>query len=428
MTFEETLQKIDTYQRFSRKPGLERMTALLSRLGNPQEKLKFVHVAGTNGKGTACTLLASVLTAAGYRTGLYLSPHVSDFRERIQLCGKMIPKEEFVSAAGQVFSAADGLAESGVLVNFFETVTAIALSWFAQRQCDVVVLEVGLGGRFDATNVIQNPLVSVIMSISLDHTEVLGSTLAAIAREKCGIIKSGRPVVCSPEEPIEALEVIRRAASEAGSPLTEASLDGLNVIRSSLAGTEIEYHGSLLNLPFLGKHQVCNADTALSVLEILRREGWSIPTEAVQQGFASARLPARLEVLSAEPPILLDGAHNPGGTRALAEAIRYYLPGRRIIAVMGMMADKDTAAAVQNLSGLFSKVFTAAPPSPRAMSAEKFAALWRSTGTEAQAAGNCREALSLAFSALEPGGAVVICGSLYLAGELRGAALEKIKK
>lgn len=428
MTFEETLKKIDTYQRFSRKPGLERMTALLSRLGNPQKKLKFVHVAGTNGKGTACTLLASVLTAAGYRTGLYLSPHVSDFRERIQLCGKMIPKEEFISTASHIFSAADELVENEVQINFFEIVTAIAFDWFAERQCDAVVLEVGLGGRFDATNVIQNTLISVIMSISYDHIEVLGNTLTAIAGEKCGIIKPGRPVVCSPEEPPEALEVIRRAAAKAGSPLTEASLDGLNVIRSSLAGTEIEYHGAVLKLPFLGKHQVRNADTVLSVLDVLCREGWSIPAEAVRQGFASASLPARLEVLSEDPPVLLDGAHNPDGTRALAEAIRYYLPGRRIIAVMGMMADKDTAAAVQNLSGLFSEVFTAAPPSPRAMSAEEFAALWRSTGAKAQAAGSCREALSLAFSAMRPGGAVVICGSLYLAGELRGAALEKIKK
>lgn len=428
MTFEETLKKIDTYQRFSRKPGLERMTALLLRLGNPQKKLKFVHVAGTNGKGTACTLLASVLTAAGYRTGLYLSPHVSDFRERIQLCGKMIPKEEFISTASRIFSAADELVESGVQINFFEIVTAIAFDWFAKRQCDAVVLEVGLGGRFDATNVIQNTLVSVIMSISYDHTEVLGSTLTAIAGEKCGIIKPGRPVICSPEEPSEALEVIRRAAANAGSTLTEASLDGLKVIRSSLAGTEIECRGTVLKLPFLGKHQVRNADTVLSVLEVLHQEGWSISADAVRQGFASARLPARLEVLSEDPPVLLDGAHNPDGTRALAEAIRYYLPGRRIIAVMGMMVDKDTAAAVKNLSGLFSEVFTAAPPSPRAMGAEEFAALWRSTGAKAQAAKSCCEALSLAFSAMRPGDAVVICGSLYLAGELRGAALEKIKK
>ena len=427
MTYEETLAKIDTYQRFSRRPGLERMAALLSVLGNPQEKLKFVHVAGTNGKGTVCTLISSVLTAAGYKTGLYLSPHVCDFCERIQLCGKLIPRLEFENAAERVFFAADKLGQNGIKVNFFEVVTAIAMMWFAEKQCDVVVLEVGLGGRFDATNVIKTPLVSVIVSISLDHTEVLGNTVAEIAGEKCGIIKRGCPVVCSPEEPPEALEVIRAEAGKCESHLTEASLHNIKILNSNLAGTELLYGKNKLNLPFIGAHQIRNAATALAVLNILKGMGWNISSAALRNGFTAARLPARLEVLSREPPVLIDGAHNPGGTAALASALRYYLHGRKIFAIMGMMADKDTKSAVENLSAIFTKVFAAAPPSPRAMDAEAFASLWRQAGTPAQAAENGRKALQMAFSELGENDAIVICGSLYLAGELRGPAIEIIK-
>lgn len=427
MTYEEVLAKIDTYQRFSTKPELERIAALLSLLENPQDKLKFVHVAGTNGKGTTCTLIASVLQKAGYRTGLFLSPHVCDFRERMQFCGEMIPQEELVAAAERVFPAAEQLKRNGLLVNEFELITAIAMLWFAERRCEIVALEVGLGGRFDATNVIQNPLVSVITSISLDHTKILGDTIGQIALEKCGIIKQGCPTVCAPDEPADALDVIRSIAGERSSPLTEASEDIFKVGKSDFSGTELQYSGVSLRLPFLGAHQVKNAATALAVLEVLQRSGWKIPITSVREGFLTARLPARLEMLSADPPVLLDGAHNPEGTAALASAIRYYLPGKKIVAVMGMMADKDAAHAVKNLAGCFCRVIAAAPSSPRAMNAADFADLWRSAGTAAQAAANFQEALTLAFSALRPDGALVICGSLYLAGDLRATALEMIE-
>jgi dihydrofolate synthase/folylpolyglutamate synthase len=426
MTYEETISKIDTYHRFSREPGLACMTELLSRLGNPQSGLNCIHVAGTNGKGTTCTLVASVLMAAGYRTGLYLSPHVCDFRERIQLCGKMIPRAELVSAAGRVFAQADAMQAEGKQLTEFELITAVALLWFSEQHCDAVVLEVGLGGRFDATNVIEHPLVSAIASISLDHTEILGDTLGKIAGEKCGILKPGCPAVCSPGEPLEALEVIRRTARERGCPLTEASLSQVKVVRCDLSGTELQYNGQTLLLPFLGAHQVSNAALTLAILEILRGEGWTVSPEAFRQGFASACLPARLEVLSVEPPILLDGAHNPGGTAALADAIRRYLPGRTITAVMGMMADKDTVSAAENLRGLFSRVIAVAPPSPRAMDAKSFADLWRRAGTDAEPAESTEKALQLAFSGLRPDKALVVCGSLYLAGEARSLLLQRI--
>ena len=426
MTYEETLEKIDTYHRFSREPGLAAITELTARLGNPQRGLDCVHVAGTNGKGTTCTLIASVLTAAGYRAGLYLSPHVCDFRERIQLCGEMIPRSELVSAAERVFAQADAMRAEGKPVTEFELITAIALLWFSERKCDAVVLEVGLGGRFDATNVIEHPLVSAIASISFDHTEILGDTLGKIAREKCGILKPGCPAVCAPNEPPEALEIIRRTARERACPLMEASLLQVNAVRSGISGTELDYGGEALLLPFLGAHQLENAALALAAIGVLRGEGWNIPPEALRRGFASARLPARLEVLSEEPPVLLDGAHNPGGTAALAGALRRYLPGKKITAVMGMMADKDAARAVENLRGPFSRVIAVAPPSPRAMDAEAFAALWRRAGTDAEPAESAEAALRLAFSELRPGGALVVCGSLYLAGAARGPLLRML--
>ena len=419
MTYEETLAKIDTYHRFSREPGLARMRNLMHRLGDPQKGLKAVHVAGTNGKGTTSTLLASVLTAAGYRTGLTISPHVSDFRERIQLNGQMIPKQEFNAYAERAFAEADAMFAEGLQITEFELITAIAFLWFAEKKCDVVVLEVGLGGRFDATNVIEEPLVCVIVSISLDHTVILGDTVEKIAQEKCGIIKPGCPVVCSPGEPVGALEVIRHTAEERGCAFTEASLSDLRILTSGLAGTKLGYQGETLRLSFPGAHQVQNAAAVLAAVEVLRSSGLNIPADALRKGFSNARLPARFEVLSENPPVLIDGAHNPGGTSALAATLRSCLPGKKIVAVMGMMADKDAERAVENLSGLFSYVVAAVPPSPRGMSAEEFAALWRKAGTKAGAAKNAEEALRLACARLEPGYALVVCGSLYLAGELR---------
>lgn len=427
MTYEETLLKFDSYERFSRRPGLERIRALLSLLGNPQDRLKFIHVAGTNGKGTTCELLSSVLTAAGYRIGLYLSPHVCDFRERIQMNGAMIPREDLVRAAEPVFHAADQFEARGMMVNEFETITAAAMRWFEERNCGAVVLETGMGGRFDATNVITDPLAAVITSVSLDHTKELGNTVEKIAAEKSGIFKSGCPTVCGPGIPPGAMRVIRQKAGALGCPLTAVPPDSLQVLSDSLSGTKFRFQNAELFLPFPGRHQLQNAATALAVLSVLNREGFSVPVSAVRQGFAAARLPARLEVLSNAPPVILDGAHNPEGTGALAAALRRYLPGKKIIAVMGIMRDKDAFHAVGNLAGLFSHVFAVAPPSPRALEAERLAALWRERGVSADAVEDAQEALSRAFSAIGPDGALVICGSFYLAGELRGPALEALK-
>lgn len=420
MDYEEAVGRIESCHRFGPKPGLERMREILSRMGDPQNGMNFVHVAGTNGKGTTCVLVASMLAKAGYRTGLYLSPHVCDFCERMQLNGEMIPREELVSLAREVLPQADEMAAEGRPLAEFELITAMAFLWFARKKCEIVVLEVGLGGRLDATNVIKKPVVSVIASISLDHTKILGDTLSRIAYEKCGIIKEGCPTVCYPDEPPEALAVIRKMALERRSRLTEASEVPVRPIRSDLSGTALLYNGEELRLAFLGEHQVKNARTALAVREVLCGLGWDIPASAVAAGFASAYLPARLEVLSRTPPVILDGGHNPEGTAALAAAVRRYLPGKRVLAVMGMLADKDSLSAVKNLAGVFSRVITVQPSSDRGLDAVRLAEFWSSFGAEAEPASDLADALDRAFSVLDPvGGALVVCGSLYLAGDLR---------
>lgn len=424
MRYEEALKKIESLQVFGSRPGLERVRKLLSRLGDPQEKLEFVHAAGTNGKGTTCALLASVLQSAGYRTGLFISPHVTEFRERIQVNGEMISESALCSLVETVFPEVEKMASEGEIITEFELIAALAFLWFAEQNCGIVVLEVGLGGRLDATNVIPRPLVSVITALSLDHTKILGDTIEKIAAEKCGIIKPCGVTVCYPEQPPAALEVIRQTCTERDNQLIVPSLGDLTVEAMNLSGTDFKYRGMTLHLPFLGDHQIKNAGTALAVLEVLASSGRRIPEAAYREGFASAQFPARLEVLSQKPVVLLDGAHNPGGTAALAEAIRRYLPGKRITAVMGMMEDKDVGTAAKNLNGLFARVFTAAPESPRAMPAKKLAELWTSLGTPAIPAENAASAFQAAMKGLVPEEAVVICGSLYLAGELRGYALD----
>lgn len=427
MTYEEAINKIASLLRFGMKPGLERIEKLLELLGSPQDQLKFIHVAGTNGKGSTCALIASVLKKSGYKTGLFTSPYVTDFCERMQINGEMIPHEDLAALVEKTFPFVEQMAQNGEIITEFEFITALAMQWFAQSGCELVVLEVGLGGRLDATNVIKTPLVSVITSISLDHTAVLGNTVEQIAYEKCGIIKENGITVCYPDQPEKALEVIRGTAAKRGNRFILARRNSVTQLSANLTGTGLEYRGLLVNLPFIGEHQVKNAVTALAVLEVLRNEGYHIADHSIEAGFSSASFPARLEVLSFAPLVILDGAHNPDGTAALAAAVRKYLGGRKVTAIMGMLADKDVSAAVQNLSGLFSHVLTLTPQNPRAMNAEELAAHWKSTGTQADAMGSVEEALKKALGLSGSEGAVVICGSLYLAGEVRPRALEMLK-
>ena len=426
MTYEQALQAINDRLVFGVKPGLERIQALCEKLGNPQKRTRFIHVAGTNGKGTTCTLIASVLQAAGFRTGLYTSPYVLDFRERFRIDGEMIPKAELIEEVERIAPLAAELEAQGETVTEFEFITALAFDWFARRACDFVVLEVGLGGRFDATNVIDTPEVAAIASISLDHTAVLGDTLEKIAYEKAGIVKSGGDVVLYPVQDDAVTRTVSTVCAERGAKLFIADESRMTVRGTSLTGTAVTWDGLPLTTPFTGAHQVHNAATALTVLDVLRQKGVRIPDEALQKGFSSAYIPARMERLSEKPLVLLDGGHNPGCAAALHEVLTTHLSGRKITAVMGIMADKDSGHYLALTAPHFTKIVTVAPHNPRALSAEKLAEEASAFCADVTPASSMEEALRL--SAVGDDEVLVICGSFYLASEIRALAIERYTK
>lgn len=427
MTYEEALEKINGRLAFGVKPGLERVTTLLRRLGDPQRNLKFVHVAGTNGKGTACTLTASVLKESGYITGLYTSPYVLEFRERFQINGEMIPKEELVREVELLSPLVDRLEAEGETVTEFEFITVLALHWFALRKCDVVVLETGLGGRLDATNVIDTPEVAVIMSISLDHTAVLGDTVQKIALEKAGIIKPGGRVVLYPQQQEGVREVFETVCRERGAELVIPDLAAMRVLEATIKGTTFQVGELCLRTPFLGEHQEKNAVTALAVIRLLKQRGFHISDEAVKNGFEKAFIPARMEIFCEKPLVLLDGGHNPGCAAALREVLSKFVPGKRV-GIVGMVSDKDSMEALRIVGPMFSRLFTIAPNTPRALPAEKLLEIAREFCPESGVARSCEGALEKAFRALEEADALVVFGSFYLAAEIRDALAEKAKK
>lgn len=426
MTYEEALDNVYGRLVFGIKPGLERITALLSRLGNPQKRLKFVHVAGTNGKGTCSTLVASALRESGLRVGLYTSPYVLEFRERFQINGEMIPKEELIEEVDTLAPVADEFEQNGDQVTEFEYITALALHWFARRECDIVVLEVGMGGRFDATNVIDMPEVAAIMSISLDHTAILGDTLEKIAFEKAGILKEGGRLVLYPDQAPEVTEELAQICKERHVELILPDLTQVKELERSIDGTAFQAGDLTLRTPFLGEHQVKNAVTALKVLEVLKQRGWPVTEETVGRGFEKAFVPARMEVISRNPLCLLDGGHNPGCAQALGEALDQFVPQRKV-AIMGMMADKDSREALRILGPRFSQIITVAPEGLRALPAQKLAEVAKEFCPKVIPAGSCREALALAVRAMKDDGALIVCGSFYLAGEIREMLREKME-
>ncbi len=428
MTYEQALETIHGLLRFGMKPGLDRMRELLRRMGNPQEKLRFVHVAGTNGKGSTCAMVSSVLRAAGYRTGLYISPYVTDFCERIQVNGEKIPHQALADTAEPVFAWIREMREQGEIITEFEAVTAIAFQWFLKQSCDVVVLEVGMGGRFDATNVIPPPLVSAICAIDLDHTAILGDTLSQIAFEKCGIIKENGITVSYPQQHKEAADVIKKIASQRHNRLLSLSLQDFAIRGEGLDGSDIAYRGLPIHIPFAGRHQVYNTATVLGIVEALRARGICLPDQAVQEGIAASSFPARLELLGKHPLVLLDGAHNPAGMATLAQTVQKHLRGKKITGIMGMLADKDYLDALSLAGPLFHTLFTLTPDNPRALKAEELA---KSAAAYCAGSFPCKtadEAVQRAFQTVDEDGAIVACGSLYLAGELRPKLMEYIQK
>lgn len=427
MTYAEALQKIHSLLTFGSRPGLDRMRELLRRLDNPQDKLRYIHVAGTNGKGSVCAMLSAALAAEGYKTGLFISPYITDFRERIQINNKMISEKALTEAVEETFPLIEQLRAEDIIITEFEYVNALEFFIHAKENCDVVVLETGMGGLLDCTNVIQPPLCSVITTIGLDHTAILGNTLEAIAGQKCGIIKRGSRAVTSAQDE-RAMQVIERTCEALGVPLRKSSEIGLTVSEQKLSGSRLCYHGREFFLPLSGAHQVENAKTALAALEWLN-DGDLLPVsdDAIAEGFAKAVNPARLETLCVNPVVLLDGAHNPNGIEALKGAIDAFLADTPVICVMGMLADKDIDSAIALLDGVFTRVHTVPVNNPRAISSAALAEKFRHHCPEVQAFDSAEKGFDEAFAlAKQQHAAVLICGSLYLAGEIRPYILNKI--
>lgn len=412
------------------KPTLDRMRALMEALGNPERSLKCIQIAGTNGKGTLAVMTACILTRAGYKTGLTISPYVTDFRERFQIDGRMIPPETLADLTERVLDAADAVqAAGGPAPVQFEVVTAVAFLWFAQEKCDLVVLETGLGGRYDATNVVPNTLVSAITRIGMDHMALLGNTIAEIANEKAGIIKEGCTVVCYPDQPPEAMGPILSAAAEKHVTIVTPEPEDLVRRKGRPLENRIDYGGYEVALNFPGRHQGNHAAMAVEIALTLWREyGYDISDEAILEGLRMASLPARIEVLRRHPLLLLDGCHNPDGASGLAQTLADAGYADNLVAVIGMVADKDCDGFLEKLEPCFAKVFTTAPATPRALSAEEMYKKAR-FHFDAEVGGTVAEAIRKAVDYADDNtlAGVVVCGSLYLAADARPLLLEEAK-
>lgn len=416
------LDWLQSLPRLSGEPGLDRMKALLAALGDPQKRGRYVHIAGTNGKGSVAAFTANILQKAGFKTGLTISPYVLDFRERFQIDGQMIPPETLERLAAKVRAAAETLAETPVQ---FEAVTALALCWFDEEHCDVAVLETGLGGRFDATNAVENTLVAAITRIDLDHTELLGDMVEKIAAEKAGIVKPGCIAVTYPVQEKEALQAIAAACIREKADLVAPEAEDIHLRRGGLFENRMEYGGYEVNLALPGAHQACNAAMAIEIALALWRQGLDIPDDAILEGLEATRFPARIEVLRQQPLVLLDGSHNPAGAAALAATLGGQKLPQKPAAVLGILADKAAAEMLRALGDSFSTIYAVTPDCPRAMSADELARLASQELPEVPAypCADLGQALDTALGL--PQGAVV-CGSLYLAAQARPMLLERL--
>ena len=412
MTAQEAIDYIENYSWSTTRLGLERTRALLHSLGDPQKKLKFIHVAGSNGKGSTCAMLDSILRQAGYRTGLYTSPYIQDFCERIQLNGQNISGKDLARITEQVRNIADTMEDHP---SQFELVTAIAMQYYSEQQCDIVVLEVGMGGELDSTNVIDCPEVAVITNIGLEHTEYLGDTLTLIAQAKGGIIKHGCEVVCYDSEP-ETMQTLQKISLARNATCHISRASDLELLSYDLNGQRFLWKGHEYSLSLLGAHQLRNAAVVLETVDILQEHGWSIPESSVGKGFLEVRWPARFELLRREPLFILDGGHNPQCAQALVRNLEDYLPGQQFTFLVGVLADKDYRQMLQLVAPFAKDFICVTPDSPRALSARELAEIISEMGFPATACETIEAGVLLALDTESP---VMSFGSLYLAGRVR---------
>ena len=412
MTCQEAIQYIHSNSWHRSKPGLERIRALLAAMGDPQKAVRCIHVAGTNGKGSVCAMLDSILRAEGYRVGLFTSPYILRFHERIQADGEQITDAELAEITAYVRPFSEALPEPPTE---FELITAIGFEFFRRRGIDIVVLEVGLGGRLDPTNVIEEPLLSIITDIDFDHTKQLGNTIQAIAAEKAGIIKEGRPCLYGGRDS-SACRTVGAVAAMRHAPFYTVDRSDYRIKEMTLDGTVFDFeHYTDLRLPLLGVYQPYNAAIVLNALRIVEKEGVTGTEEALRRGLESVRWMARFELLRRDPIVLYDGGHNPQGITAAVQSVEQYFPEQKVHILTAMMMDKDFDQMIHRLGQIAGKVYTVQPDTPRALSAKELAGYFEYHKIAAVPFDSVSDAVRTAIEDCRRDGVPLIClGSLYL--------------
>ncbi len=419
MTYEEAINYIHSVSWKGSRPGLERTRELLSLMGNPEKKLKFVHIAGTNGKGSTAAMTASILEKAGYITGLYTSPYIFTFNERMRVNSGNVSEGELVEVTEFVKPLAESMRDTPTE---FELVTCIAFEYFYRKNCDVVVLEVGMGGELDSTNVIDSPEVAVITNIGLDHTEFLGDTLEKIAETKSKIIKENTTAVFYPStEGVK--KVIEKRCLDVNAKLKIAEFQEIKLRSASLEGQLFDYKGfKNVKLPLLGKHQLKNTATVFAVIDSLCEKGWNITDENIRGGIEETRWQGRFELVGEKPTFIVDGGHNPQCAEALFENVKEYLGDKKLVVLTGVLSDKDFESMYSDMATLTSEFVTVTPPNPRALSAEKLADYLTRFGKPATPAETVEKGVRLAKEKAGKDGAVLAYGSLYMVADIENAA------
>lgn len=424
MNYQQSIDYLEKEVGFASVPGLSRIEALLEHMGNPQEQLTCIHIAGTNGKGSASALLSSILTVHGYRTGVYTSPHLEKYNERFRINGADITDDEFAAEISLVKSYCDQMKENGEEVpTLFEIVTAAAFHYFAQKKVDLAIIEVGLGGRYDATNVIRHPLLSLIMSISIDHTAFLGNTIEEIAAEKCGIIKKNSPVVLYSQEKI-VYNIAEAAAKAMDAPFYCEMDSKIRVTSQTLEETVFSVENHLISyqdihLPLIGNYQIQNCITVLNACAVLKRFGLPLTEKGIREGVCRTKWAGRMEICGKEPLILLDGAHNADGIKQLAASLPLYAEGRRITLILGVLGDKEYELMTSEIFPLIHQAILTEPASERKLDARLLEKTVLAYGKPVYVEKEIEKACQKARELTKKEDMILCCGSLYMIGEIR---------
>lgn len=434
MNYEETMSYIKyTANKFGGNYGLSRTEKVLDLLDNPHKKIKCIHVAGTNGKGSTSSMISKILTEAGYKVGLYISPYLEEFEERIQINGQNIPKEDLCEIITEMADVVDKVAALGYEhPTEFEIVTSSAFLYFYRQKVDYAVIEVGLGGRLDSTNVI-TPVVSVITSISYDHMNILGDTLTEIAKEKAGIIKPEIPVILYPQEE-ESEKVIEEFSKLNNSKLIKVSKDSVKLLNNEVLQKESSvfcgnYYQQIevktqqdkynINLSLLGKHQLLNCATAISCIEELSNQGAVVSKENILNALSNIKWKGRLEVMSQNPLVVIDGAHNSDGIRRLKESVEKYFKYKKMVLILGILADKEVERMVSTIASMASKIITVTPHSDRAELSNTLKDVVYKHNQNCESIEDYETAYMKALSYCDKDDMLLISGSLYMIGDMR---------